>query len=109
MFQDQRGLRFPFNASAEIAPKSSPKAFVPGRVTELSLQGCFVETSAKLDAQSVVLLKISGLDEPFEAEATVLYARATGVGLVFREIAPEFRPVLQKWMLKLLDSQLAPI
>lgn len=94
---------------AEIAPKGSPKTFVPGRVTELSLQGCFVETSAKLDAQSLVLLKISGLDEPFEAEATVLYVRATGLGLVFREIAPEFRPVLQKWMLKLLDSQLAPI
>jgi hypothetical protein len=109
MYPDQRGLRFAFNASADIAPKGSPRAFVPGRVTELSLQGCFVETSAKLDVHNLVLLKISGLDEPFEAEATVLYARATGVGLVFREIAPEFRPVLQKWMLKLLDSQLAPI
>jgi len=109
MYSDQRGLRFVFNASAEIAPKGSPKAFVSGRVTELSLQGCFVETSAKLDAQSLVLLKISDLDEPFEAEATVLYARATGVGLAFHEIAPKFRAVLQKWMLKLLDSQLAPI
>lgn len=109
MYQDQRGLRFPFDASAEIAPKGSPKAIVPGRVTELSLQGCFVETSAKLAVQSLVLLKIAGLDEPFEAEAMVIYARATGVGLLFREIAPESRPILQKWMLKLLDSQLAPI
>jgi hypothetical protein len=109
MYQDHRGLRFTFNASAEIAPKSSPKAFVPGLVTELSLQGCFVETAASFDVQSLVLLKMSAHDEAFEAEGVVLYVRPRGVGLGFREIAPEFRPVLQKWMLKLLDSQLAPI
>ncbi|SRR5258706_9546255 len=109
MYEDRRGLRFTFNASAEIALKDAPKAIFPGRVTELSLQGCFVETFSACDLQRVVLLKIENSQEVFEAEATVLYVRPNGVGLVFRELALESRSVLQKWMIKALDSQLAPL
>ena len=109
MYQDRRGLRFTFEASAEVALKDSPKAIVSGRVTELSLQGCFVETSAAFEAHRLVLVKIYNSQESFEAEAIVLYVRPTGLGLVFREFTPESAAVLQKWMLKLLDSELAPI
>jgi hypothetical protein len=41
MEQERRELRFAFSAGAEIAPASSPTAFVPARVTELSLPGVF--------------------------------------------------------------------
>jgi hypothetical protein len=37
--QELRGLRFAFSAGAELAPESSPTAFVPAHVTELSLRG----------------------------------------------------------------------
>lgn len=109
MNQERRGLRFAFNASAEIAPEGTPRAAVSARVTELSLQGCFVETAASFDVHRAVLLKISDSNEHVEAHATVLYVRATGIGLVFRDIKPHFREVLQKWVLKALDSQLAEL
>ena len=105
MDQEHRGLRFAFSAVAEIAPESSPTAFVPGRVTELSLRGCFLETSASFEIQQPVLLKIYDSGQYFEAEASVLYVKPSGLGLVFREIKPHFREVLQKWVLTALDNQ----
>jgi hypothetical protein len=106
MNRECRGLRFSFNADAEIAPESSPKAILPAHVTELSLQGCFLETSASFELQHPVLLKIHDAGDFFEAEAIVLYTRPSGLGLVFREVKPRFRDVLQKWILKALDRQL---
>jgi hypothetical protein len=106
MNREIRGLRFSFDATAEIAPDSSPKAILPGRVTELSLQGCFLETSASFEEKHHVLLKIRDAGESFEAEAVVLYVRPSGLGLVFRELKPRYRAVLQNWILKALDRQL---
>jgi len=105
MDREHRGLRFAFSAGAEIAPESSPAAYVPARVMELSLRGCFLETSASFELQHPVLLKIHHSEEYFEAEASVLYVRPSGIGLVFREIKPQFREVLQKWVLTALDNQ----
>jgi PilZ domain len=105
MDQERRGLRFAFNAGAEIAPESSPTAFVPAHVTELSLRGCFLETSASFEMQRPVLLKIYDSGEYFEAEASVLYVKTSGMGLVFGEMKPHFRAILQKWILTALDNQ----
>jgi len=98
-------LRFAFSAGGEIAPESSPTAAVPARVTELSLRGCFLETSASFEMQRPVFLKIYDSGEYFEAEASVLYVKPSGMGLLFREIKPHFRAVLQKWILAALDKQ----
>jgi len=106
MNRECRGLRFSFDANAEIAPETSPRATLPGRVTELSLMGCFLETSASFELKSAVLLKIYEDRETFETEAIVLYSRPSGVGLVFRGIKPRYRDVLQNWILKALDRQL---
>lgn len=106
MDQERRGLRFAFSASAEIAPEGWPTGFVPARVTELSLRGCFLETSASFEVQRAVLVKICESDEYFEAAAAVLYVKPSGMGLEFHEIQPHFRTVLQKWILAVLDKQL---
>jgi hypothetical protein len=106
MDQERRGLRFVFSARAEIAPEGGPDGFVPARVTELSLRGCFLETSASFEVQRPVLVKIYESDEYFEADAVVLYVKPSGMGLEFHEIQPHFRPVLQKWILAVLDTQL---
>jgi hypothetical protein len=103
--EDRRGLRFAFSAGAELAPESSPTAFVPARVTELSLQGCFLETSASFEIQRPVVVKIYDSGEYFETKASVLYVKPTGMGLVFRDIKPHFRAVLQKWILTALNNQ----
>jgi PilZ domain len=105
MDQERRGLRFAFSAGGEVAPRSSPAAFVPAHVTELSLRGCFLETSASFEMRRPVLLKIYNSGEYFEGEASVLYVKPSGVGVVFGEIKPHFRAVLQKWILAALDKQ----
>jgi hypothetical protein len=105
MEQERRGLRFAFTAAAEIAPASTPTALVPARVTELSLQGCFLKTSASFEMQRPVVVKIYDAGEYFETKASVLYIKPLGVGLVFQDIKPHFRAVLQKWILNVLDNQ----
>ena len=55
--EDKRGLRFPFNADAEVVlPGGSEK--IPARVTELSFRGCFLEISAPLQEKQRVRVKI---------------------------------------------------
>lgn len=105
MEQERRGLRFAFSATAEIAPASSPTALIPARVRELSLQGCFLETSASFEMQRPVVVKIHDSGDYFETMASVLYLKPWGVGLAFHDIKPHFRAVLQKWVLTALDNQ----
>jgi hypothetical protein len=102
--EDQRGLRFRFKADAEVVPESPSKS-LPARVTELSFRGCFLEISAALTEQQRVHVKIFQSDEYFEALAEVIYVRPAGVGLVFGDIQPHFRSVLQAWILSASDNQ----
>ena len=102
--EDKRGLRFPFKADAEVVlPNHSDK--IPARVAELSFRGCFLEISAALREKQRVRVKIFHSDEFFEAPAEVIYVRPTGVGLVFGNMEPPFRKVLQAWTLTALDVQ----
>jgi hypothetical protein len=101
--QDLRGLRFPFDSRAEITREKSTDSLA-GRVTELSFRGCFVELSTPLHERQHVLLKLRHVDELFEAPAEVIYVRPEGAGLVFGEMKPHFRQVLQGWILKAMDK-----
>jgi hypothetical protein len=103
--EQRRGLRFEFSADAEIALQTTPTAYLPAQVKELSFLGCFVETTALKRDQLPVLLKIYNSGEFFEAEAKVLYIKPTGIGLVFSEVKPHFRAVLQGWILAALDKK----
>lgn len=104
MNQEPRGLRFPFSAGAEVILESAPES-IPAQVMELSLRGCFLETSFVLKEQEHVQIKIFHSHEYFEALAEVIYVRPAGVGLVFGDIKPHFRSVLQRWILAALDNQ----
>ena len=103
MHEDRRGLRFGFEASAEVLPENASGS-TKGRVTELSLRGCFVELAGAFAEQQSTVVKLFHGKEMFEARARVIYVRATGVGLLFTEINPHFRTVLQKWVLAALDQ-----
>jgi PilZ domain len=106
MNPDRRGFRFSFNASAEIAPESSPSATVSVRATEISLHGCYLETLSPFAELSPVFVKIFYANEYFEARATVVYVKpAQGMGLEFRDLKPHCRIVLQKWILAALRGQ----
>jgi PilZ domain len=104
MKQEQRGLRFPFNAPAEVTLENSTEK-IPARVLELSLQGCFLEVSSLRGETQRLNIKIWHSDEIFEASAKILYVRATGVGLIFLDVKPNSRRLLQAWILAALDDQ----
>jgi hypothetical protein len=105
MDQQRSTLRFPFVAAAEVAPESAPGASITVSVKELSLHGCSVDTPAPFAPHTPVLVKIFKADEYFEAKATVVYVNpALGMGLAFREVKPDFRIVMQKWLLAALQD-----
>jgi len=106
--QERRGLRFPFEATAEIQVGASSSAWVPGRVTELSLRGCLMETSGSFQEQQRLSVKIVHSGEYFESSAAVLYVKPSGIGLVFSEMKLHYRAVLQKWILEALDKVAEP-
>jgi PilZ domain len=105
--QDLRGLRFAFDARAEVVFEK-PTDTLSGRVTELSFRGCFVELSKALQEKQHVLLKICHSEEFFEAPAEVIYVRPNGAGVVFADMKPVFRQVLQSWILSVMDKAPKP-
>jgi hypothetical protein len=67
------GYGFRLTLAAEVATENAPNARIISRVTELSLQGCFLKTPVQFDVQRTVILNISHSGDFFEANATVLY------------------------------------
>jgi hypothetical protein len=104
MEESRRTPRYPFAAPAEVIVQSGAKMLA--RVKELSLYGCYLDTSVPLSAKTQTLIKIFGLHEYFEANATVIYTHPNlGMGVVFRDIKPAFMPVLQKWLYQAMEKQ----
>jgi hypothetical protein len=104
LHRDRRGLRFSFSAGAEVSLDGSAGSLRAG-VTELSLRGCFLEVSGQFAEQQRLQVKIFNGKDFFEALAEVIYVRKSGVGVLFGEMNPHFRQVLQKWILAALDRQ----
>jgi hypothetical protein len=104
MKDELRGLRFPFSASAEVFPEGWSKG-IPARVTQLSLRGCGLEMSGTLVERQNIQVRIFNAGEYFEAPATVIYVKPSGVGVMFGDVKQNLRDLLQKWVLAELDKQ----
>ena len=105
--QHRRVPRYPFSAPAAVIPESG--ASIGGNVTELSLYGCYLDSGAPLAPRTRVMVKIFAADgEYFEAEATVIYSNPSlGMGLVFRQVRPDFLAVLRNWLLRAMQQSQA--
>ena len=94
----RRTPRYPFKAPADVVVEGSGTTQVC-RMKELSLYGCYLDSSVPLGVKTPVLLKVYGRHDVFETAATVIYTHPTlGMGLVFREVKDSFTAVLQKWL-----------
>jgi hypothetical protein len=100
---DRRGLRFAFDGMAEVMVEGAART-MRARVTELSFRGCYLEVPSGLNEKQRVQVKIVHSGETFEAPGEVIYARPSGVGLMFGTVEPRFRNVLQDWILTELDN-----
>jgi PilZ domain len=97
--EKRRSPRFPFVAEAEITEKGSSEKLVT-RVSELSVNGCYIDEQNPFPSGTIVKLKIVSESEVFDATAKVLYAhRNLGMGLVFQDVSLRSGAVLREWLL----------
>jgi PilZ domain-containing protein len=95
----RRTPRYPFAANAEVSEGKSGTP-IKGRVGELSLNGCFMNTETPLAKGTPVEVKINTETDFFEAHGSVVYSQAgEGMGLMFLETKPYYISVLKKWLL----------
>ena len=97
--EKRRSPRFPFVAVAEITDKESGGELVT-QVSELSVNGCYVDEQNPFPSGTLVTLKIFSESKVFDATAKVLYAHPNlGMGLVFQEVSLHSGAVLREWLL----------
>jgi hypothetical protein len=93
--------RFPFNADVEVLePQSGTK--ISGRVTDLSLGGCYVDTLSPFSASTTVQIRIVRGPHSFEAQAKVTSSTVgLGMGLAFVAAQPEQKRLLGSWIVEM--------
>lgn len=69
------------------------------RVSELSVQGCYLDMLNPFPEDTVALVKISVGKSVFETKVRVVYAHSNlGVGLVFLDLDAKNIEVLNSWI-----------
>lgn len=100
----RRALRFPFVAKAEVCDTDSGE-WLHSQVSEISLNGCYLDMMNPLPVGTQVLVKIYENGEFFEAAAKVVYSHPNlGMGLTYRSVKPNFLPTIQKWLLEAMRT-----
>ena len=100
MVEQERRLnpRYSFIASGEVIVEKSAIA-IPARISELSLQGCYLDMVNPFPMRTVVLVKISSKSESFEAKGRIVYVHpGIGEGVIFFDVSPQSQSVLQRWL-----------
>jgi hypothetical protein len=96
--QRRRNPRYSFIANAELFEPVT-KMQIATRVSELSVQGCYLDMLNPFPEDTVALVKISVGKTVFESKVRVVYAHSNlGVGLVFLEPDPQNVEVLNSWI-----------
>jgi hypothetical protein len=103
----RRTPRYPFVANAEFS-ETKTGSRKEARVSEMGLNGCYLDTPNPLAEGAQILLKIFKGTDFFECSATVAYSQPDrGMGLQFREFRDVHRqslPALQKWLLEAMRA-----
>jgi hypothetical protein len=103
----RRDPRYSVSAMAEAVDLQSDTR-ISGRVSDIALGGCYLEVMSPFAVGAAVKVRITQGDKSFAAKAKVLYsAGGMGMGLVFTEMEPSQRPVLERWVAE-LSGELAP-
>jgi hypothetical protein len=90
-----------FFASAELLEERSDVR-IATRVSELSLNGCYLDMMNPFPIHTVVRVKIWTEETlMIESKACVVYSQANrGAGLAFVDMDPKYLPLLEKWLAK---------
>jgi len=75
---------------------------IDAHTTDLSAGGCYVDTMNPLPAQTEINLQLTKNGKSFHTKARVMYCQTgMGMGLLFTEIEPAQRPVIERWFAEL--------
>lgn len=102
---DRRGdLRCSFVVPAELIDIRAGVS-IQARTSDLSLNGCYIDTLNPFPLGTSVRLRIYKGNELFEVPANVSSRHpGSGMGLVFRDIAPAYRSTLECWLCESLAA-----
>jgi hypothetical protein len=96
--QRRRNPRYTFIANAELF-EAATKMRIASRVSELSMQGCYLDMLNPFPEDTIALVKITAGDKVFESKVRVVYAHSNlGVGLIFLDPDPKNVEVLKSWI-----------
>ena len=103
--EKRRTPRYAFIAVAEITDTASG-AQLNSQVSELSLNGCYLDMLNTLPVNTKVTLKIFADSECFEVTAGVIYAhQGIGMGLAFQDVSLKSATLLRRWLQKAGESE----
>jgi PilZ domain len=89
--------RYGFNADAEVLEDVSSTR-IEARITDISQQGCYVETARSFPLGTAIKLQIIKGGESFVAPGRVVYSSDKGMGLTFGDIEEEQLERLEGWL-----------
>lgn len=96
--EQRRTPRYTFIASAELIEEKTDVR-IATRVSELSLNGCYLDMMNPFPQETLVLVKIFAGDESFQAKSKIIYVQPNlGAGVAFLGIEPQPLAVLQRWL-----------
>jgi hypothetical protein len=101
--------RYPVAAMAE-ATEIKSNTRVTGRISDIGIGGCYFEVMSPFAMGAELHVRITRNDKSLTANAKVLYSTGgMGMGLIFTNVAPEQRQVLQGWVGELSGSGVSPL
>jgi hypothetical protein len=96
--EQRRTPRYTFIASAELIEEKTDVR-IATRVSELSLNGCYLDMMNPFPQDTLVLVKVFAGDELFQAKSKIIYVQPNlGAGVAFLQIEPQHLAVLQHWL-----------
>lgn len=94
----RRDLRCSFIAPAELIDTRAGVR-IQARTSDLSINGCYIDTLNPLPVGASVRLRIHKDNQLFDARASVSSQHpGSGMGLVFGELTPPQRAILETWL-----------
>jgi len=99
--------RFQFTTSAEILDLNSG-AQCSARTSDISLGGCFIDTTSPFAVGTSVKLRLTQEKKVFVAEAVITSTMAgMGMGVQFKDVTPPQMEILKRWIAQ-LSGDLTP-
>lgn len=104
----RRTPRYPFVADAAVRDDSSG-ATVNTRVSELSLNGCYVDMVNPLPAGTPITVRINSGGKFLQASGKVVYSSANlGIGVSFHHVDVQSLIALKEWLVQAAQAKYGP-